>query len=78
MSENASEIKFEQALAELEQIVQNLEQGNLPLEQALAQFEQGIGLLRSSQARLEKAQQQVSILMGNNPELADFDKEGLE
>ncbi|GLS82783.1 exodeoxyribonuclease VII small subunit [Paraferrimonas haliotis] len=77
MTESKDEIKFEQALSELETIVQNLEQGNIPLDEALQQFEQGIALLRTSQMRLEQAQQKVSILMGDDAQLTDFDKEGL-
>ncbi|MBY6187037.1 exodeoxyribonuclease VII small subunit [Marinobacter hydrocarbonoclasticus] len=62
MAKKPENMAFEAALAELEQIVAQLEQGEVPLEQALAQFERGIALVRASQQKLEQAQQQVRIL----------------
>lgn len=59
---------FEQALAELEQTVERLEQGDLPLEEALKQFERGIGLARSCQEALKQAEQKVEILLQKNPD----------
>ena len=54
---------YEEAINELENIVSQLEEGNLPLEDALKQFERGISLARSNSQKLHKAQQQVNILM---------------
>ena len=54
---------FEQSIAELEQIVQQLEQGDLSLDQALQQFERGIALSRTSQQQLQAAQQKVQLLV---------------
>lgn len=54
---------YEEAINELENIVSQLEEGDLPLEDALKQFERGISLARSNSQKLQKAQQQVSILM---------------
>jgi len=59
-------MQYEEAIFELEQIVQHLEQGELPLEEALKQFERGIALARSNGQKLQHAQQQVSILMQND------------
>jgi exodeoxyribonuclease VII small subunit len=56
---------FEAALAELEQIVANLETGQMPLEQALAAYKRGAVLLQFAQAQLRNAEQQVQILEGN-------------
>ena len=53
---------FEAALAELEQIVERLEQGELSLEQSLRQFERGVELTRSCQKALREAEQKISIL----------------
>ena len=58
-------MSFESALGELETIVTELEQGNLPLEQALKQFERGIGLARAGQSKLAQAEQKVEILLGD-------------
>jgi len=56
---------FEAALAELEQIVQRLEQGELPLEESLRQFERGVTLTRSCQKALQQAEQKIRILAKN-------------
>jgi len=53
---------LEEALEELEKVVRQLEQGDLPLEQALKLFERGITLTRSCQRSLEEVEQKVKIL----------------
>lgn len=67
-------LSFEQAMAELNTIVTEMEHGELPLEQALKQFERGIALANASSNKLEQAQQKVNMLMGNqdNAQLVDF------
>jgi|TARA_R110002124_G_scaffold51490_1_gene148892 exodeoxyribonuclease VII small subunit len=66
-------LSFEQSLTELETIVAHLEQGEVSLDDALKQFERGIKLVRQSQAKLEQAQQKVSILLNeDDAELASF------
>lgn len=57
---------FEQSLAELEKIVDAMEQGDIPLEQALASFEKGIKLARTCQKTLSEAEQKVRILIEQN------------
>ena len=54
---------FEQALEELEQLVDRLEAGDLPLEEALADFERGVKLTRECQQKLASAEQKVKVLM---------------
>jgi len=63
-------LSFEQSLTELETIIAHLEQGEVSLDDALKQFERGIKLVRQSQAKLEQAQQKVSILL--NEDDAEF------
>ncbi len=58
-----AEKKFEAALARLEEIVKELETGELPLEQSLKLFEEGIKLSRICNKRLEEAERRVEILM---------------
>ena len=60
----AAALTFEQALAELEKIVERMESGELPLEQALATHKRGLELARACQQKLEAAQQQVKVLEG--------------
>ncbi len=58
-----AEKKFEAALARLEEIVQELEKGEVPLEQSLKLFEEGIKLSRLCNKRLEEAERKVEILL---------------
>jgi exodeoxyribonuclease VII small subunit len=53
---------FEAALAELEAIVQRLEQGELSLEESLRQFERGVALTRSCQKALQQAEEKIRVL----------------
>jgi len=53
-------------LEALEQIVQQLESGDLPLEKSLELFEQGIRLSRECQDRLTQAERRIEILMRDN------------
>ena len=61
-------------MTDLEQIVEQLEGGELSLEKSLAQFEKGVNLSRVCQAALTEAEQKVQILMGD--ELQDADEIG--
>jgi exodeoxyribonuclease VII small subunit len=58
-----AEKKFEAALARLEEIVGELEKGELSLEQSLKLFEEGIKLARICSARLEEAERKVEVLL---------------
>jgi len=57
------EKSFEAAMQRLEQIVQMLENGNLPLEESLKIFEEGMKLIKYCTAKLEEAERKVSILI---------------
>ncbi len=63
MAADPQEPDFEQALAELEKLVERLERGDLPLDEALATFERGVVLTRHCQSALKAAQQKVEILL---------------
>lgn len=56
-------VDFEAGMRELEQIVERLEQGDLPLEESLAAFERGVALTRNCQVALKEAEQKVEILL---------------
>ncbi|MBE0483134.1 MAG: exodeoxyribonuclease VII small subunit [Bacterioplanes sp.] len=58
--------EFEQALQQLETLVQQMEEGNLTLEQSLQAFEQGVGLTRQCQQALTQAEQRVHVLLEQN------------
>ena len=57
---------FEASLEALEHIVQELEQGELPLEKSLELFEQGIRLSRECQERLSQAERRIEVLLRDN------------
>jgi exodeoxyribonuclease VII small subunit len=54
---------FETALAELEALVEKMEQGDLSLDESLQQFERGVQLTRSCQQALKDAEQKVQVLL---------------
>jgi exodeoxyribonuclease VII small subunit len=57
------EIRFEDALDRLEDIINNLQDGNLPLEESLKKFEEGVSLVRMCQKKLDDAETKVSLLI---------------
>jgi exodeoxyribonuclease VII small subunit len=54
---------LEKSLAELESLVDRLENEELPLAEALKEFERGVKLTRECQTTLKKAEQTVEILL---------------
>lgn len=54
---------FEKSLAELEQIVERLERGDLSLDESLQQFERGVQLTKSCQTALKQAEHKVEVLL---------------
>lgn len=66
---------FETALAELESLVETMEQGDLSLEESLKQFERGITLTRGCQESLKEAEQKVQILLSKNGEPEPFEND---
>ena len=75
-----TDFDFETALHELEDLVEQMEQGNASLEASLKMFERGVALTRQCQKALSEAEQKVQILMDNdnNEELTDFSMEKQE
>jgi exodeoxyribonuclease VII small subunit len=63
------EQSFETSLASLEQIVAQLESGDLPLERSLELFEEGVGLARRCQSQLEDAERKVEMLLRERGEI---------
>ena len=57
---------FEASLEALEQIVRQLESGDLPLEKSLELFEQGVRLSRECQDRLNQAERRIEVLLRDN------------
>jgi len=71
-------VNLEKAITDLEELVEELESGDLPLEKAMKKFEEGIKLTRGCQAALKEAEQKVEILLksaGGEEALKDFEIE---
>ena len=64
-------MKFEQAIAELENIVRALEDGNTPLDRALELYEQGIALVRLCNEKLEGAEQKINMLVNRGGDVVE-------
>lgn len=56
---------FEQAMAELEQLVTQMEEGELPLEASVAAYQRGSELVKYCAAQLDKVESQVKVLEGD-------------
>ena len=74
---NGEPVRFEQALAELDAILRDLEDGKVSLEESLARYERGVALLRQCYGQLKDAEQRVLQLSGTTedgrPELRPFE-----
>jgi exodeoxyribonuclease VII small subunit len=66
MRKNNPPKNFENALAELEETVSQMESGQLPLDQSLAAFERGTELLRFCRQALAETEQKVQLLDDSN------------
>ena len=68
-------LDFEQIMLQLDNLVNQLEKGDLPLEDALKAFEKGIKLAQEGQAKFQQAEQRIQILLQKNEtaQLADFE-----
>ena len=62
----ASDPSFEDAIAELEQVVRRLEDGTTSLDAALAAYERGVGLLKCCYQHLRQAEQRILKLTGSD------------
>lgn len=79
MNSNEQPRTFEASLEALEQIVRELEQGELPLEKSLELFERGIRLSRECQERLSEAERRIEVLLRDNqgrPVVTPFEEAG--
>jgi exodeoxyribonuclease VII small subunit len=66
LSSKKKQPSLEESIAEINILIEQMEQGELSLEQSLGQFERGIGLIKHCQKILQDAEQKVQILIQNN------------
>ncbi|MCG8587874.1 MAG: exodeoxyribonuclease VII small subunit [Proteobacteria bacterium] len=62
------ELPFEGALGRIEEIVDRLEEGDLPLEEALSAFEEGVRLTKRCATQLEAAERRIEVLLKDGEE----------
>lgn len=66
MSQKKTEISFEENIKELENIVKELESGEVSLEKMLSLFEEGVHRTKECAAQLEKAEQKITMMIKNS------------
>jgi len=73
----AEKFVFEAAMKRLEEIVTALEKGDAPLDKSLSLFEEGTALIRKCGTALDKAEQQLKVLVRteDGPKASDFQGE---
>ena len=62
MTENKKDITFEQALNSLEEIVDQLNDGEMELEKAISAYEKGMKLKNICEAKLKNAQERIELI----------------
>ncbi|MBA3544611.1 MAG: exodeoxyribonuclease VII small subunit [Chthoniobacterales bacterium] len=62
----APEANFEQAMKRLEEIVEQMESGELPLEDLIVRYEEGMKLVKVCQERLVSAEKRIEIITRNS------------
>ncbi|WP_295725883.1 exodeoxyribonuclease VII small subunit [uncultured Methanobrevibacter sp.] len=72
VDENAS---FENNLKELEEIVEKLEKGDVPLDNAIEEFKKAMDLVKACDNRLKDAQDTIAKIVNENGEVVDFNVE---
>lgn len=78
MAENKKELKFEQALARLEEILEKLDGNDCELEDSLKLFEEGMVLVRFCRGKLADVEQKISMLIKETGEVTAFTGDGGE
>ncbi|MBB6284600.1 MULTISPECIES: exodeoxyribonuclease VII small subunit [Geobacillus] len=74
MSEE-KEMTFEEAMKQLEAIVEKLEEGNVPLEDAIAFFQEGMRLSKLCHDKLQQVEKQLEYMLREDGELVPFSPE---
>ncbi len=72
MPESEQELSYEDAIAQLESIIEALEDGDIPLQDLVVKFEEGSKLLKICQAQLKEAEAKIEKLNTQTGELEPF------
>ncbi|UFT97728.1 exodeoxyribonuclease VII small subunit [Radiobacillus kanasensis] len=70
--EEKNERSFEEAMTELEEIVEKLEEGDVPLEKAIEYYQDGMMLSKLCSEKLTKVEQQMEQIMNEHGEFEPF------
>ena len=73
VEENEKNFSFEEKLAELEKIVNNLESGEVPLDDAIEEFKKAMDLVKECDEKLNSAQEAIAKIVNENNEVFDFE-----
>ncbi|WP_026689322.1 exodeoxyribonuclease VII small subunit [Alteribacter aurantiacus] len=76
MSKEEKEQTFEGAMEELQEVVEKLEEGNVPLEQAIEMFKDGMELSKYCHERLQKVEAQMDQILNEDGEIEVLTIEG--
>lgn len=72
-------LSFEESLERLDEIVHDLEEGQLGLDNSLGRYEEGVGYLKACHKALQSAERKIELLSGvdaaGNPITEDFEEE---
>lgn len=71
----AESMTYEQAVAELEALIDRMESGETPLEESLADYERGVGLLKRCRAIIAQAEQKIEYLKASTDDASAEDEE---
>ncbi len=75
MSKEVKEKKFEEQIKELEEIINELETGEVDLDLSIEKYTKAMNLVKSCDEKLKKIDEQVSKLVTENNEIENFDVE---
>ncbi|RYG74650.1 exodeoxyribonuclease VII small subunit [Lentibacillus lipolyticus] len=76
--EQENNLSFEEAMVKLEQIVEKLEKGDVPLEKAITYYQEGMQLSKVCSDKLTEVQKKMTQIMNDHGELETFDVQGDE
>lgn len=75
--ENEKNMSFEEKLAELERIVNNLETGDVPLDDAIDEFKKAMDLVKECNEKLNSAEEAIAKIVNEEKEVVEFNTSNL-
>ena len=66
------ELTFEESIEQLEEIVNKLESGNVPLDDAIDEFTKAMNLVKLCNAKLNNAEEAIAKIVKDNGDIVDF------